>query len=90
MPLQVEAVSTMHVASKVAQSNLKTMNIDRVDQVMDEINETNEQMQAINQALGQPTGLGAGIDEDELLNEVRAKGVNGVSFFPSFLLRQDS
>lgn len=37
---------------------------------MDEIQEANEQMQQIQQALGAPSGISAGIDEDELLNEL--------------------
>jgi len=66
----VEVVSTMHKASKVAKQNMKEMNVDKVDEVLDEINETNEQMQQINEVFANPTGLGAQLDEDELLGEL--------------------
>ncbi|KAG1673880.1 hypothetical protein FOA52_012905 [Chlamydomonas sp. UWO 241] len=66
----VEVVSSMHTAAKVAKSNMKEMNIDKVDEVLDEINETNEQMQQINEVFANPTGLGAMLDEDELLGEL--------------------
>lgn len=66
----VEVVSTMHQAALTAKQNMKAMNIDKVDEVLDDINETNEQMQQINEVFAMPTGIGAGLDEDELLGEL--------------------
>ena len=39
-------------------------------QVLDEINETTDQMRQLQDALGAPTGLAADLDEDELLGEL--------------------
>lgn len=46
------------------------MKIDQVDQVLDDINEANDQMKQIQDALAMPTGLGAEMDEDDLLQEL--------------------
>lgn len=64
----VEVVATMHGAAKQAQENLKAVNIDKLDKVLDEINEANDQMRQINETLGQPMGMD--VDEDELLGEL--------------------
>ena len=39
-------------------------------QVLDEINDQTDQMEQIQQAMGQPIGSAADIDEDDLLNEL--------------------
>ena len=41
-------------------------NIDEVDKVMDDINEQSEKMRQVQEALGQPVGYSADLDEDEL------------------------
>ena len=41
-------------------------NIDDVDKVMDDINEQSEKMRQVQEALGQPVGYAADLDEDEL------------------------
>lgn len=41
-------------------------NIDEVDRVMDEINEQADRMRQVQEALGQPVGYAADLDEDEL------------------------
>jgi charged multivesicular body protein 4 len=41
-------------------------NIDEVDRVMDDINEQSEKMRQVQEALGQPVGYSADLDEDEL------------------------
>ena len=48
----------------------KETSIDDVDATMDVINEQTEQMRAVQEALGQPTGLAAEFDEDELEEEL--------------------
>ena len=45
----VDVLSTMHQAAKTAQDNMKTMKIENVDKVLDEINETTDQMRQINE-----------------------------------------
>ena len=44
----------------------KETNIDEVDKVMDDINEQGEKMRQVQEALGQPVGYSADLDEDEL------------------------
>lgn len=39
-------------------------------QVLDDINETTQQMQQLQDVFANPTGIGANLDEDELLNEL--------------------
>ena len=41
-------------------------NIDNIDKVMDDINEQSEKMRQVQEALGQPVGYSADLDEDEL------------------------
>lgn len=66
----VEVVSTMHTAALTAKDNMKAMKIENVDKVMDEINETTDQMRQLNEVFAAPTGLAAELDEDELLGEL--------------------
>ena len=42
-------------------------------QVLDEINDQTDQMEQIQQAMGQPIGSAADIDEDDLLNELEVR-----------------
>lgn len=66
----VEVVSAMHNAAVTAKENMKEMKIENVDKVLDEINEVADDMRAINDVFNQATGIGADLDEDELLNEL--------------------
>uniref|UniRef100_A0A7S0RIY0 Uncharacterized protein n=1 Tax=Chlamydomonas leiostraca TaxID=1034604 RepID=A0A7S0RIY0_9CHLO len=66
----VEVVSTMHTAAMTAKDNMKAMKIENVDKVLDEINETTDQMRQIQEVFAAPTGLAADLDEDELLGEL--------------------
>lgn len=66
----VEVVSTMHQAAMTAKDNMKAMKIENVDKVLDEINETTDQMRQIQEVFANPTGLAADLDEDELLGEL--------------------
>mmetsp|Transcript_3103 Transcript_3103/g.13977 ORF Transcript_3103/g.13977 Transcript_3103/m.13977 type:complete len:259 (+) Transcript_3103:222-998(+) len=50
----------------------KETNIDEVDKVMDDINEQTEKMRQVQDALGQPVGYAADLDEDELEEELAA------------------
>lgn len=64
----VEVVSTMHKAALNAKENMKAMNVDKVDTVLADISEVNEQMGQINEAFANP--IGNTLDEDELLGEL--------------------
>lgn len=66
----VEVVSTMHSAAMTAKKNMQEMKIDDVDKVLDEINETTDQMKQIQDAFANPTGFAADLDDDELLGEL--------------------
>ena len=46
------------------------LDISSVDKVLDEINEQSDQMQQIQEAMAQPMGGAAALDEDELLAEL--------------------
>eukprot|EP00887_Chlorella_sp_A99_P001440 scaffold8.g1440.t1 len=48
----------------------KEMRIGDVDRVLDEINDQTDQMRQIQDAMGQPIGAAADLDEDELLGEL--------------------
>lgn len=66
----VEVVSTMHAAAMTAKDNMKAMKIENVDKVVDEINETTDQMRQLNEVFAAPLGLGNDLDEDELMGEL--------------------
>mmetsp|Transcript_11226 Transcript_11226/g.20328 ORF Transcript_11226/g.20328 Transcript_11226/m.20328 type:complete len:234 (-) Transcript_11226:457-1158(-) len=66
----VEVVSNMHAAALTAKDNMKVMKIESVDRVIDEINETNDQMRQLNEVFANPLGAGNDLDEDELLGEL--------------------
>lgn len=53
------------------------MNIEDVDRVLDEINEQTDQMRQIQDAMGQPIGPAADIDEDELEMDLEVGGLGG-------------
>lgn len=65
-----EVVSSMHTAALAAKENMRDMKVENVDKVVDEINETTEQMRQLNELFAAPLGLGANLDEEELLNEL--------------------
>lgn len=66
----VEVVSTMHAAALTAKDNMKAMKIENVDKVLDEINETTDQMRQLNEVFANPLGLGTDLDDDELMGEL--------------------
>ncbi len=65
-----EVVSSMHTAALAAKDNMKAMKIENVDKVLDEINETTDQMRQLNEVFANPLGLGTDLDEDELMGEL--------------------
>eukprot|EP00475_Leptophrys_vorax_P033478 TRINITY_DN5263_c0_g1_i1.p1 TRINITY_DN5263_c0_g1~~TRINITY_DN5263_c0_g1_i1.p1 ORF type:complete len:218 (-),score=50.77 TRINITY_DN5263_c0_g1_i1:563-1216(-) len=66
----VEMMSAMKESAQAIQGVQKKMNIDDVDKTLDEINEQSENMRQIQDALSQPVGIAADLDEDELLAEL--------------------
>ena len=52
---------------------LQEMQIGDVDRVLDEINDQTDQMRQIQDAMGQPIGAAAELDEDELLGELEVR-----------------
>jgi len=65
-----EVLKTMQVAAKALKQAHNNMDIDKVQDVMDEINEQQELAQEISDAISQPAGFGHDVDEDELMAEL--------------------
>merc|ERR1712003_297841 len=71
-----ETVAAMRSGAQAMKNLQKETNIDDVDKTMEEITEQTENLRQINDALGQPIGLAAEIDEDDLdleLQELEAE-----------------
>mmetsp|Transcript_4570 Transcript_4570/g.16370 ORF Transcript_4570/g.16370 Transcript_4570/m.16370 type:complete len:241 (+) Transcript_4570:337-1059(+) len=67
----VSSVTTVIKDSNVHMKNMqKQTNIDAVENLMDDVMETHENQRAIQDALGQPLGMAADLDEDELEAEL--------------------
>jgi Snf7 len=71
-------------AAKASKATMQEMKIENVDKVLDEINDTNDQMAQISDAMAQPIGAAADLDEDELMGEleVRHPGPHSSSICP--------
>ena len=52
----IETVSALKTGADTSKATMKEMNIDKVDQIFDDINEQNDQMREIQEALGQSVG----------------------------------
>mmetsp|Transcript_712 Transcript_712/g.1706 ORF Transcript_712/g.1706 Transcript_712/m.1706 type:complete len:230 (+) Transcript_712:259-948(+) len=66
----IQTVTALQASTEASKQAFKDMNIDKVDKVLDDINEQNDQMREINEAIGQPTGLMANMDDDDLMAEL--------------------
>lgn len=66
----VETVLALKTGADASKSTMKEMKIDDVDRVLEDINEQNDQMRQIQDAMGAPIGAAAELDEDELLEEL--------------------
>lgn len=53
----METVSALQTSAETSKQTMKEMKIGKVDQIFDEINEQNEQMREIQDALGQSLGM---------------------------------
>lgn len=65
-----EVIISMSAAADAANETLHEMNIGNVEDVLADITEQNDEMQAVTGALAQPLGLAADIDEGELGKEL--------------------
>ena len=66
-----ETVAAMRSGAQAMKKLQKETNIDDVDKTMEEITEQTENLRQINDALGQPIGFAAEIDEDDLDAELQ-------------------
>lgn len=66
----IETVSALKMSAESSKATMKEMKIEKVDQIFDDINEQNDQMREIQEALGQSLGPAADMDEEELLAEL--------------------
>ena len=68
------AVEAMKDANKQLKSQYKKMNIDKIDQVQDELEDLLEQANEVQETLGRSYAIGDEVDEDELEAELAALG----------------
>eukprot|EP00951_Prasinocladus_malaysianus_P021774 scaffold180905_cov44-Prasinocladus_malaysianus.AAC.1 len=60
----IETVQALKTGADASKLTMKEMKVEKVDQIFDDINEQNDQMREIQEALGQPLGGGLADDED--------------------------
>ncbi len=65
-----DVLQAMQQASQAAKLNMKESKIENVDKILDEIQESNDQLRQVQEALTQPLGPAAEFDDDELLGEL--------------------
>jgi charged multivesicular body protein 4 len=65
-----ETFGALRTGANAMKALSKETSIDDVDAVMDEINDHTDKMRQVQEALGQPTGMAAEFDEDELEEEL--------------------
>lgn len=68
--MHVQTVSAMQQAAKAQKATMQEFKIEKVDQVMDEIQEVADQASEIQQALAQPLGGAMAIDDDDIEAEL--------------------
>ncbi len=66
-----ETVAAMRTGAQAMKKLQKETNIEDVDKTLDDIMDQTENMRQINEALGQPIGIAAEIDEDDLDAELQ-------------------
>lgn len=70
---QVVQLQAMRNAAQASKQTMQELDIQFVEDVLDEINEQADQMAHIEEAMAQPMGGAAALDEDELLAELEAR-----------------
>lgn len=68
--IQITHLAAMRNATQASKQTMQEMDIGSVDKVLDEMNEQADQMAQIQDAMAQPIGGAAQIDEDDLLAEL--------------------
>jgi len=68
--MTAETVNAMRAGASQMKKMSEATNIDDVDRVMDDINDTTDAVKQVQEAMGQPVGAMADLDEDELENEL--------------------
>mmetsp|Transcript_37347 Transcript_37347/g.95476 ORF Transcript_37347/g.95476 Transcript_37347/m.95476 type:complete len:238 (-) Transcript_37347:148-861(-) len=68
----IETVGALKQSADVSKATMKEMKIEKVDQIFDDINEQADQMREIQEALGNPLGPMADMDDEEMLAELEA------------------
>lgn len=63
-------LSSMQEAAKAQKKTMQEMKIENIDNTLEEIQEVGEQMRMINEAIGQPVGVFADMDQDDLEAEL--------------------
>lgn len=67
---QVVQLQAMRNAAQASKQTMQELDIQSVDKVLDEINEQADQMAQIQEAMAQPMGGAAALDEDDLMAEL--------------------
>lgn len=70
--VQVTTVSAMHNAAKAQKATMSKFKVEKVDEIMEDIQDVADQTAEIQQALAQPLGGAAGLDDDEIADELAA------------------
>lgn len=68
--MQYQTVAAMQTAAKAQKATMAEFKIEKVDQVMDEIQEVADQASEIQAALAQPLGGAMALDDDEIAAEM--------------------
>jgi charged multivesicular body protein 4 len=66
----VDYFAAIKVAAKVQKANMAEMKVEKIDKVMEDIQEAGDRMAEVQQAFALPTGAAAEIDEDDLAAEL--------------------
>lgn len=66
----IQTVSAMQHAAKAHKATMSEFKVEKVDRIMEEIQDAADQTAEIQQAMSQPLGISAGVDEDEIENEL--------------------
>lgn len=66
-------VQALAQAAEAGKANLKANDLENVDQVLEDIAEQNDQMTQMQDALAMPTGAMAGMDDEDLENELEVR-----------------
>ena len=70
----VTTIETMKIASKEIKSQFKKMNIDKIENMQDDMADLLEQADEIQEVMSRSYGMPEGIDDDELEAELDALG----------------